>query len=63
MKHSNIFPFLVLNVVNLLFYISFYWKWRSSCHVFVKWLVGQKQLDHAAIDHKANLSYAALKTK
>jgi len=34
------FVFLVLNLVNILFYTSFYWKWCSSCHVFVKWPVG-----------------------
>jgi len=27
--------FLVLNLLNLLFYISFHWKWAASCYVFV----------------------------
>ena len=49
MTHSLIFPFLVLTVANLLFYASFYWKWPASCHVFVKWPAGQKQLDHAVL--------------
>jgi len=35
-------PFLVLNVVNTLLYSSFYWKWPSSYHIFVKWDEGQK---------------------
>ena len=37
-----IFPFLVLNFASLLFYTTFYWKWPASCHVVVKWPVGQK---------------------
>ena len=28
-------PFPVLDLVNMLFYILFYWKWPSSCHVFI----------------------------
>jgi len=36
MTHSHVFPFLVLNVVNLLFCTYFYWKWPLSCHVFEK---------------------------
>jgi len=36
MMHSLVFPFLVLTVVNLLFYISFYWTCPASCSVFVK---------------------------
>jgi len=42
MTHSLVFPFLVLTVLNLLFYTSFCWKWPASCHVFVKWPVGQQ---------------------
>jgi len=38
-------PFLVSNVVNLLFYLSFYWEWPASWHVFVKWAVGQKVVE------------------
>jgi len=49
MTHSGIFPFLVLNVVNLLFYTSFYWKWPASCDVFVKWPIGEKWLAHAGL--------------
>jgi len=31
-RSSNyFFSLLVLNVVNLLFYTSFYWKWPASC--------------------------------
>jgi len=47
LKQSLITPFLVLNVVNMLFHTSFYWKWPATCHVFVKWPVGEKWLDHA----------------
>jgi len=42
MTHSLIFPFLVLNGVNLLFYTSFYRKWPGSFHVFAKWPAGPK---------------------
>jgi len=42
MMPSLIFPFIVLNVGNLLFYASIYWKWPASCHIVVKWPVGQK---------------------
>jgi len=41
MTHSLVFPFSVLNVVNLLFYTSFYWTWTTSPQVFVKWPVGK----------------------
>jgi len=56
MTHSLIIPILVLNVVNLVFYTSFYWKWPASCHVFVKWSEGRKQLDHAVISHQTTLN-------
>jgi len=36
MVHSHIFPFLVYNVVKLLFYTSFYWKWQSKFSRFCK---------------------------
>jgi len=49
------FPFSILNTVNLMFYTSFCWKWPASCHVFVKWPVGQKQLDHAALEYLPTL--------
>jgi len=52
MTHSLIFPILVLNVVNLFFYTSFYWKWPASCNVFVKCPVDQKKLDHADINDR-----------
>ena len=28
---------------------SFYWKWPITCHVFVKWPVDQKELDHVEL--------------
>jgi len=51
MTHSRIYPVLVLNVVNLLFYTSFYWKSPSTCHVFVKWPVCTKLLTHASLHY------------
>jgi len=36
MTQSRIFLFLVSNVANLSFSISFCWKWPASCHVFAK---------------------------
>jgi len=50
---SRIFPFLVLNMVDLLFYTSFYWKWPASCHVLVKWtvVVGEKQLARTGLSY------------
>ena len=31
---THALTFLVFNLVNMLFYASFYWKWPTSCHVF-----------------------------
>jgi len=36
------FPLSILNLVNLLFHALFCWKWPESCHVFVRWPIGQK---------------------
>jgi len=47
--------FFSLNLLNLLFYASFYWKWPASCHVYVKWPVGQKQLDHSGLNQLPTL--------
>jgi len=49
MMHSLIFPLFNLHLVNLLFYTLFCWKWSANSYVFVKWPVGQKQLDHAVV--------------
>ena len=49
--NSPIFTFhLSISLVNLMFYTTFCWKWTASCHVFVKWPVGQKSLDHAVVN-------------
>jgi len=53
MKHSLIFPFSLSNLVKL-FHASFYRKWPASCHVFVKWPVGQKKLDHTELNASVN---------
>ena len=47
MTHSLKFFFLVLNLVNPAVLCIILSTWPASCHVFVKWPVGQKQLDHA----------------
>jgi len=36
-----------------MFRTSFFWKWPASCHIFVKWPVGQQQLDRAALVTKS----------
>jgi len=51
MTRSRIFFFLFFDIVNLLFYTLYYWKWLASCHVFVKWPVGIKQLAHARLSY------------
>ena len=59
MTHSLIFCFLVLNLINLLFYTSFCCKWPERSHVFVRWPVGQKQLGHAGIDNNFSLQHCS----
>jgi len=49
MTHSHIFLYSFKCYV--LFYASFYWKWPATCHIFVKWPVGHKLLDHAVLNH------------
>ena len=50
MTPSRFFIFLVLNLVSLLFYTPFCRR-GSQLSRFVKWLIGQKHLDHAVQPH------------
>jgi len=49
MTHSLIFFYLGLNLVNPVFLYIILSTWPVSCHIFVKWPIGQKQLDHAGL--------------
>jgi len=56
MRHNSndaltYFPLISFNLVNQLFHTSICWKWSASCHVCVKWHVGQNQLDHADLNY------------
>jgi len=44
-------PFFIFRYCESVVLYIIYWKWLASCHVFVKWPVGIKQLAHARLSY------------